>query len=519
MMNPMQNKRRLPGFASALTGALDASGGSRHPNEGAWGTAILLAVLAAALAFRLYQVAVNDFPLNDGALFYEFVRAIGASFPGLPDRVSYNGHAIPFAYPPLSFWFGALLTRAGVDPLEVTRIVPLFMNSVYVLLFGLLLLRTGHSRLFAALALLFLCTRLGSFQWLIMGGGLSRGFGSVFFLLTLIAVLSAFASRRNDVPWRALILAGLAVGGAILSHLEWGIDAAAAVVLAVALGSQSIAVFAKSCVAAGLAAALTITPWLALVIATHGIEPFIAAGQTGSWELSFIADKFMFLVRSALLNPFVIVGVAGLIWRRQYFWLILMVLVPLITPRHAVTVISLPLSALAAAGVLATVAFLRKVFPSHAIVTAATTIAVIAVLGLRVARDTQTYGETLRPLGVHQRSAMTWVSANTPGSRYAVVTLSGWQADHVAEWFPTLANARSVTTVQGSEWLPDGAYQDLARKSDAMKAQSECGALVASTRAFGTADYVWSELHPHCYQRAGYRPVYRNPQVMIFKSP
>ena len=85
------------------------------PASARTGTLLLAAVIAAAVAFRLWLMAATDFPINDGALFYEFVRGTAASFPGLPARVDYNGFSLPFAYPPLSFWIGALLTKGGVD--------------------------------------------------------------------------------------------------------------------------------------------------------------------------------------------------------------------------------------------------------------------------------------------------------------------------------------------------------------------------------------------------------------------
>jgi hypothetical protein len=44
-------------------------------DAGGIGTTLLIAALAAALAFRVYLLLAQDFPVNDGALFLEFVRA------------------------------------------------------------------------------------------------------------------------------------------------------------------------------------------------------------------------------------------------------------------------------------------------------------------------------------------------------------------------------------------------------------------------------------------------------------
>jgi len=62
-----------------------------------------------------------------------------------------------------------------------------------------------------------------------------------------------------------------------------------------------------------------------------------------------------------------------------------------------------------------------------------------------------------RSLLQYDQEAMKWVSQNTPqNSQFAL--LSGdveWFTDPISEWFPALARRISVSTVQGSEWLPD----------------------------------------------------------------
>ena len=53
---------------------------------------------------------------------------------------------------------------------------------------------------------------------------------------------------------------------------------------------------------------------------------------------------------------------------------------------------------------------------------------------------------------------MQWVATHTPTtSRFLVITSQTWSWDDVAEWFPALTDRESVTTVQGTEWIP-GAF-------------------------------------------------------------
>jgi hypothetical protein len=74
-------------------------------------------------------------------------------------------------------------------------------------------------------------------------------------------------------------------------------------------------------------------------------------------------------------------------------------------------------------------------------------------------------GHPLRALSAEERKAMEWVAANTSeDSRFLVLSSAlHWQKDYVAEWFPALAGRHSIITVQGHEWLPDGAFRDGVR--------------------------------------------------------
>jgi hypothetical protein len=61
----------------------------------------------------------------------------------------------------------------------------------------------------------------------------------------------------------------------------------------------------------------------------------------------------------------------------------------------------------------------------------------------------------LQILNKENREAMTWVKENTPSeSQFLVLDFPyGWFSDMPAEWFPALAERKSLLTVQGQEWL------------------------------------------------------------------
>jgi hypothetical protein len=481
-------------------------------------TVFLAAALVAAISFRLYLLAVHDFPINDGALFLEFIRATAATFPGLPTEASYNGLLLPFAYPPLSFWVGALLTKTGFDSLAVVRVLPILMNIGYVLLFTLLLLKSGRSRAFTALAILLLVVNLRSFEWLLMGGGMTRGLGSVFLLLALLAVTVPDAEKRVEPSRMRMVLAGAAVGGAILSHLEWGILAAASVVLSRALASRSIKEFVISSAVAGLTALALVVPWVLFVHQAHGWDPFFAASGTSGWKSGFVKGRILGIASMAVAsNPLVMVGGVVMLLRRQWFWIGFILACVILTPRHAQTPAMLAVAVFGAQGVISAVEFAGRFIQSRKLLAASSFGLVAALLAVNLYRTQLHAPVSFRALPLEVRQSMAWVRANHPGARFAIINDRHWPNDSTGEWFPTLAGAQSVTTVQGREW--NGQYSRWEDLSRDLRTSADCEALKGNVRRFGVVDFFLVETNDDCFAAPGGQRIYRSSAVSIYRAP
>jgi hypothetical protein len=512
---PMLMKRSTEGPVALLL-ALGQDDGAKLARLG---TAMLAAVIAAALGFRLMLALGTDFPISDGALFYDFVRAISETFPRLPEMVRYNGIDIPLAYPPLSFWAAAGLTRLGADPLQIVHYAPILMNAGYVLLFALLLLRNGHSRLFTALALLFTFTALRSFEWLVMGGGLSRSAGSLFMLLSLIAVglPPAWTERDAVSPGRGrLSLAGLLIGLTILSHLEWGILAAACFVASRAFGTRQLSRFVHDNLIAGGIALAVVLPWAAIVVQAHGLDPFVAAGGSSDWSLSESGLKVLGALLRNCTNLFMWLGLAVMIARRDWFWPTFILLCMLLTPRQGDTPVVLAIGVMSAQGVFAFARLLARAQISPARAGGWTALLVALIVAWQIDRDRE-IAAISRPLSPARLDAMAWVKERHEGRHYAVVTRYFWAYDASAEWLPTLTGARSINTVQGREWLPDEAYPRWVDKSIATLKARSCRELLSAVHDFGRVEFIWAERRKGCFGLPMYRPVYRNDEVTIFE--
>ncbi|MDB5698270.1 MAG: hypothetical protein JWN69_1074 [Alphaproteobacteria bacterium] len=508
---------------STRGGMADASPLPTRPGRGSladqglrsFGVLLLGAVIIAAVAFRLYLVATTDFPLNDGGLFYAFVQAVAKTFPGLPDVASYNDLTMPFAYPPLSFWLGALLTRFGVDPLTVVHIAPFIMNILYVLLFALVLLRSGRSPLFTAITLLFFCVVVRSFVWLVMGGGLSRGLGSIFLMLTMLAITIPGRERGPSLPAWRLALAGAAVGGALLSHLEWGIDAAGCVILSRALGSPNFRDFVRSNLIAGSVASLVIAPWLVFVLSSLGLAPLLAAGGSSEWGLSATVGHLISFVLFSTHNPLVLLGCAILVRRRDFFWPAFALMCMVLTPRHAPTPMILGFAVFFAQAVVSTYDYLLGRLRSQQLAGGVT--AMLAAFFVTYQAYNLAVSRTdFTPLARELRDMMGWMKANHPGSASIIVNERRWWVDASAEWFPVLAGARSVNTLQGREWLPKP-FGEWVAMDEALKTSASCPELLKAMAAFERPDFIWAETKRECFVAPAFRPVTHNQAVTIFR--
>jgi hypothetical protein len=449
-----------------------------------WGTPSLPGVAAAllfALAARLPHFAVSDFPLNDGGLFYVMAREVRAAGYALPAFSAYNVEAIPFAYPPLAFYLVAILSRlTNLEPLALVRYLPLLANLATVGLVCVLarsLLGRGWAALVAPVVFALVPR---SYEWMIMGGGLTRSTGLLFAVGCLSLAQGLFAAPTLSRAAVCAVLAALALA----AHLEQGVfvfSSLALMALCYGRGPRAPLVLGLLGVAMlGLTA-----PWWGLVVARHGLAPFDAASLTGGWtslgEQLAALQRFLFPPSLFLagVGALAVLGAITCLVRGHVFLPAWLAAIFVFIPRSAASEGTLPLALLAGVGLAHVVApgllraarrgdlawlwtsaalHARRLTPSPLappLLSLVGLVPVVAVFaywpGVHVTRD------SLDSLSAADRQAMAWVAQHTPESS-AFLVLTGtrsWEEDRVGEWFPALAARRSVLTPQGAEWLPD----------------------------------------------------------------
>jgi hypothetical protein len=511
------------------------------------GLAVAAMIGAGVRAAAMYGAG---FPLNDGGLFLTMIEDIRASHYALPEFVAYNHTDIPFAYPPLALYVAAL--AADLTPLttlQVLQVLPFAVSTLTIGAFFLLARALLKSEQAAVIAVLVFAVIPRSFTWLIMGGGLTRAFGMLFAILALHQVTRLIPDGKRS----AMLGAGLFAGLTALSHLEMAWFLAASALLFWLFMRRRRGALVRLAGAAAIGA-LVAAPWIAAVVVRHGVGPFVNAARTGS---VLTPHAIVGLVRfdatgeelASLLLVGALTGAAACLSKRAWLLPVWLLSLAVVDPRSFPTVAALPVALLAGVGAsevllpLLARAGVRDVsdarrdqrargsLPLAAAVSAG--VFSYAVLGALLA------GAKIGAVSPEERDAMAWVARSTPpSSAVLVISANPWQSDRSSEWFPVLAERRSVATPQGLEWLPDGVFaRRVEAHADAQAcANSGSACLGAWSARWGLAyDYVFvaravpaklrdvefrdccAGLRDALLHDAGYALVYDGPGATVFE--
>jgi 4-amino-4-deoxy-L-arabinose transferase-like glycosyltransferase len=437
-----------------------------------WGTLILLLAIALGAYLRFNPTLLAGFAVNDGGMFAVMVDDLRANHYFIPAFTTYNFSNIPFAYPPLGFYFGALAADIfGMSSLNIVRWIPALFASLSIPAFYFLSLRLFKDKYHASLATLFFALVPRAYFWMVMGGGLTRAPGQFFMLLALGTIIRLYDENRI----RDVFLAGLFAGLAVLSHPEAAVHTALSAVLLWLVLSRKRKTFIQSAFVAVVVLVVT-APWWVTVISNHGFAPLLSAMQTGENSLAILHLVFLTFTQEPFMTVIAMLGVIGIfhsLIRKDYLLPLWVVLPFLFAGRSATNLVILPLTMLAAVG-LADV-LLSALQVSGRIETKGsgqvTSIeqVVLFYFSLYLIFSSYQFGFQLSGSALRQSAynAMNWVKQNTPEDSHFVV-LSGSASvacDSVAEWFPAVSGRQSLFTVQGTEWTKSDDFKPFIREA------------------------------------------------------
>ncbi|MFN8428022.1 MAG: hypothetical protein U0X87_17415 [Anaerolineales bacterium] len=147
---------------------------------------VLFTALLFGLMIRLAAPMTAGGPVNDGGLFFQMTRDLQANHFALPETTTYNNLNIPFVYPPLGFYLAGLLQSVlKISLLKIFTYLPALLSTLAILAFYFLALQFTNDKLRASIAALFYATIPKSFDWTIMGGGITRAPALIFSFLAL----------------------------------------------------------------------------------------------------------------------------------------------------------------------------------------------------------------------------------------------------------------------------------------------------------------------------------------------
>jgi hypothetical protein len=422
-------------------------------------TLLFVGTLIFSIWLRINPVLLARFPMNDGGMFFTMIQDLRRNAYALPQYTTYNNMQIPFAYPPLAFYaVGFLADIFHLSLLNLLLWLPAILNIATIPAFFLLANAVLETRLKAALATLIYMLVPLSMDWFLMGGGLTRGMGQLFLILTCWGATRLF----QQFSWKMLLLTIFTGALVTLCHPESALLTVISCGIIWAFAPRSWQ-NVRSALAVCFGVAVLISPWLITVWQMHGPEPFIKAAQTNGSQLLLWTKIFTFDFTLEALPGFVaVLGLVGLFLKlseRKYLLPLWVILPFFINPRSSSRAAILPLAMLAA------IALLDVILP------------VLVTHGMRVIhKRSNLIGYLLAvwiillmlggaySLGIHMaanrlsesdQQAMVWVQQNAPIDAQFVIITGETQLlrDPLQEWFPTLTARTSQTTLQGREWI------------------------------------------------------------------
>ncbi len=431
---------------------------------------LLSFVTLLGVFIRISPALSASFPLNDGGLFYKMILDIQENHFVLPMFTSYNNANIPFVYPPFSFYMYAIASNfSDVSVLTLMQFGPAIVSGLSIPAFFLLTreMLDTKPQVFFSVSIFALVPR--AFDWLIMGGGVTRSLGFLFALLAIRQLILLFSDPSIKNIVLMIVLSGLVIS----THPEAAIHT---------LITSIFVYFWKDRTRTGLicagiiaAGALLITaPWWATVITRHGIDPFMAVLSSANQDSNNLIARLLGLFRFdftdepflTVTSVFGLIGLVAMLARKKSALPLWFFLIQMIEPRGGSLYMMLPLAMFAGFAldqvilpVLKAPAVsnirhsmlrpnLEKTFISFIFLYALLSATIVTI---KISQELTLSSADL--------SAFNWAKDHTPvGSRFILITQANPLNDATSEWFPALTGRSSMVTVFGREWINDGSF-------------------------------------------------------------
>ena len=441
------------------TAAVEAQlGWDLHPT-----TAWILVVIATALGavVRVAPFGGQAFPLNDGGLPYEQIRAVLAHGFAIPFDVNYNGLELPFASPPVALYVVAATSAVLSIPIpQAQALIAVAASILTIPMLYAVARQLLTSRQVAVGAAFAFALTPHAYEWLIAGSGPARGIG---LLLVLFAIQQFLLAMRRGA-WVNALNAGALTGLTVLTIPRGAFLLVISLVLLGIFEARPVRLLRMALIVA-VAAAATASVWVDVTVSRHGVQAVTAAVVAGSDPATSLKILLSFSLSGApildILSILGVVGAVALLLERRFLLPLWFVILFLVDQRSGITYAMVPFSMMVSHA--ATEIVLRWPEAIHlrgwhvrmdrytAIVLSSVVLLSMMVGALTASASADSPMHRVSPNGL---VAMAWVRDHlNPGSRVVVLTPDRWEVDAYGTWLPAVGGVQSVATVQGYEWL------------------------------------------------------------------
>jgi len=424
----------------------------------------LILTACFGLYVRLFPLFKSDFPLVDGGMFYTMINDLQASRFALPVYTTYNQSGIPFAYPPLAFYIAGIVNIAtDIPTIAIIKWLPAIVSILTIPFFFYFVKQGINSDTKAALATLIFALTPNSYWWDIVGGGLTRSIGTLFFIITAICARQMYR-KKQKICIIATIFSGAFV---TLSHPAWALQSVVVIfIFWLFWGRNRQGITNSAIVAIGIL--LLTSPWWVTILQHHGLQVFYLAGQvthsrwlfwTILFSLSFTGEYTTVIAVFALIGFFIHLA------KKEYFFPLWSILCLIADPRGGTPASIFPFAILAMSAItdgiapqLFNIKTDDQLYDSWILSLNSKVgrlffgfFIIIFLYGSYNISNTLSY----QVLGTEELEAIDWVNSNTKTTdRFLILDeQSNPFLSPFTEWFPALTDRRSIATVQGTEWL------------------------------------------------------------------
>ena len=457
--------------------------------------AVVLFFTLTGLAIRISAPLATSFPLNDGGLFYRMILDLQEHHFALPIYTTYNNALLPFAYPPFAFYFYGAISRLGnIHILKLMQFLPSIISALTIPAFYLLAREMLDSKAQVLLALLAFTFVPRGFDWLIMGGGVTRSLGLLFTILAMRQAYCLFSNQSKYTIFPMIIVGSLVV----YTHPEATIHTIiSAIVFFLWKGRSIKGVLLAANVTLGVL--LLTSPWWLTIVSRHGIDPFLAAisaAKQNSYDpllglLVLFRFNFTDEPNITLVAIFGLIGLFALLVKKKIFIPFWFLSMHTIEPRGGPLYMMIPMAMFAGVALEQIVLpGLRAMPPDGEVISKTDKWGEDWAYHLIKGRYVKfflvflfTYNSLFAyqvASNINQQSslskadldAFTWVRYNTPAdSQFALITQGLPLNDATSEWFPSLTKRANVAAVFGYEWVNDGNFGE---RLDSYQKLQEC---------------------------------------------